>query len=246
MKILLTNDDGYQSAGLALLCEKLSSLGHEVYVVAPSGQRSAFSHAVNFHKDLEIAPLTHYCGAKQAFTCSGTPVDCIKFAVSELKVQFDLLISGPNNGENYGECVLYSGTVGAAEEGAQNGIKSVALSRLGRGGSFYPAVEYVVSNLQQLAQLQLNKAFVNVNVPDLSLDEIKGVKVCKQSTSQLYHDFMVKSQGKNLWLVDGYTMEETDCESDVYWANQGYVTLTVLNFDRTDYQQLAKLEVLAK
>ena len=136
MKILLTNDDGYLAEGIVLLCSSLSVLGHEVYVVAPDGQRSGFSHSATIYKDIVFNKIDNYTGAKLAYSCSGSPADCVKFAESSLNIKFDLLISGPNNGENYGNAILYSGTVAAAEEGVLCGIKSIAVSRIGFGGSY--------------------------------------------------------------------------------------------------------------
>ena len=246
MKILLTNDDGYQSTGLMLLCSKLAEKGHEVVVVAPDSQRSAFSHAVNFYKNVTVTPLENYCGAVKAFTCSGSPADCVKFA-EWLPEKFDLLISGPNNGENYGSAILYSGTVGAAEEGVLCGIKSIALSRLGYGGAYGSTVEYVAENVEQLAGcISMENTLLNVNVPNLPMDQIKGVKVCRQSLKQLFHDYFEPTETQNVYFVTGDRLPIDDVECDIDFAEKGYITITPVTVDSTAYQYLQQLKVLEK
>lgn len=173
MKILLTNDDGLESEGLQMLCRRLADCGHEVYVVAPDGNRSATSHCANFYKRIFIRLRRDYCGAVEAYACTGSPADCVKFAESVLKINFDLLVSGPNNGENTGNAILYSGTIGAAEEGVLCGYHSIALSRLGRDGDFAPAVNFFVRNLQALSAVRIPDAFLNVNVPECA-ERISG------------------------------------------------------------------------
>ena len=116
LNILLTNDDGYQSVGLQELAAALSQQ-HNVYVVAPDSQRSACSHAIHFHSPLKFVKLAEYFGTKLAYISSGMPADCVKFGVLQFGVKFDVVIAGPNNCENYGHDVLYSATVGGAEEG---------------------------------------------------------------------------------------------------------------------------------
>ena len=251
MNILLTNDDGYESSGLMLLCERLVESGHDVYVVAPAEQRSAFSHSVNLRSEMIIRKPDSYCGAKAAYISAGSPADCVKFADSALDVKFDLLISGPNNGENTGNGILYSGTVGAAEEGAICGIKSIALSRVGwfaDGGSFASAVDYVVDNLQALTDACTNQTVINVNVPCLRAAEIKGVKVCVMCQACLFNDAFVRVDGKSdCWKIKGAWLDvDKTQDDDVSWTSQGYVTVTPITLDRTDYSALARLKGLAK
>lgn len=247
MNILLTNDDGYESGGLMLLAESLSARGHDVYVVAPDGQRSAFSHSVNLYKELTIRKLDSYCGAVEAYTCSGTPADCVKFAVCQLGVRFDALVSGPNNGENYGFAVIYSGTVAAAEEGVMQNIKSIALSRKGwyaDGGSFAAAVEYLSDNLEQLLSCCTETSLINVNVPDLPLSEIKGVKVCSLSMLRIFCDRFEYVQDNN-WKIlgDRQPIGEND-GTDIPFVEGGYITVTPVTVLRTDDKILNKCKKL--
>lgn len=251
MNILLTNDDGYESAGLMLLTESLSQLGHNVYVVAPESQRSASSHAVNLRHEMVIRKLNAYCGAKVAYISAGSPADCVKFAVSALNVQFDLVISGPNNGDNSGFGVIYSGTVAAAEEGAICGIRSIALSRMGwsaDGGSFASVVEYVVNNLDILYDACSRASVLNINVPNLPLDQIKGVKVCSINSERIFCDTFVQVENEvDVWKVKGAWLgvDETR-ENDMTFGAQGFVTISPITLDRTDYSAMKLLKGLKK
>lgn len=241
MNILLTNDDGYLSEGLMLLTSKLAEQGHNVYVVAPDGQRSAFSHSANIFKDLTFKRLEEYCGAVSAIISSGTPADCVKFAATTIDVKFDLVVSGPNNGENYGDCILYSGTVAAAEEGVLWGIPSVALSRVGSGGAFGSAVEYLCDNVETLPTLCTPHTFVNINVPDLPIAEIKGVKVVPQCHSRLFNDYFL-SHGEDVWFATGDRIAVTHLDSDVAVVDDGYIAVTPLTILRTADSQIAVLK----
>lgn len=246
MKILLTNDDGYQSEGLALLCQTLAK-NHEVYVVAPDGQRSAFSHGASFFKKLYAQKLENYHGATLAYAFSGSPSDCVKFAESVLALPFDLLISGPNNGENTGNAILYSGTVGAAEEGVLCGYPSIALSRLGRNGSFASTVKFLEDNLEALAQIRIPDTILNVNVPDLPTEQIKGVRVVKHSEEKLYQDYMEKqADEENCWISTGHRVDLTESDNDVAVSEAGYVTITPLTIVRTNFAAMEQLKKLEK
>lgn len=242
MKILLTNDDGIESVGLRLLCKRLSA-SHEVYVVAPDGQRSATSHCANFYKKIFIKRILDFEGAVQAFSCTGSPADCVKFAESVLQVPFDLLVSGPNNGENTGNAILYSGTVGAAEEGVLCGYKSVALSRLGRDGSYEATVDFFVENVQKIVGISFPNVLLNINVPDLPKDKILGVKFVCDSVEKLYKDFMEKQPEDDCWVSTGFRVEllETSQDTDVLASEQGYITISPLTVVRTDFSVLDKL-----
>lgn len=243
MKILLTNDDGYQSEGFVLLADKLVEMGHELYVVAPDSQRSAFSHSANIYKDLTFKQLDNFCGAKVAYISSGTPADCVKFAATVLDVKFDLVVSGPNNGENFGDAILYSGTVAAAEEGALWGYKAIALSRVGYKVAYYSTVEYFCNNVQLLADCCPKCGVVNVNVPNLPLDQIKGVKVVPQCESRLYNDYFVKKDGvEDTWFATGDRIAVEHTDSDVGMSDLGYVTITPLTTVRTDFAAMEHMK----
>ncbi len=242
MKILLTNDDGIESEGLHLLCKGLSQ-NHQVYVVAPEGQRSAMSHCANFYKKIYVKKVD-FDGATAAYACTGTPADCVKFAESVLDIPFDMLVSGPNNGENTGNAILYSGTVGAAEEGVLCGYHSFALSRLGRNGPYDATVDFFVENLDKLVSLRYPNTLININVPDLPKDQIKGVKVVRDSVAKLYKDYMEKQEEDDCWVSTGFRIElnETEQDTDVLMSEAGYVTISPLSVVRTDFAVLEDLK----
>lgn len=240
MKILLTNDDGYFSVGLQLLCSELARFG-EVYVVAPDGQRSGFSHAMNYNKNITLKKLSHYCDAKSAYVCSGTPADCVRIAKLMLGVQFDLLVAGPNNGANYGRLLLCSGTVGAAEEGTLCGIKSIALSRLGRGGSFYATIKYLSDNIVKLYEAIEPNMFLNINVPDLPVSEIKGVKVRQHSVELPSFSDACEAMDENTVKIIGKRNPLTAEDCDVTCACDGYITISPLGVSRTKMTSLSNL-----
>lgn len=127
MKILVTNDDGILSEGLALLTKQAAKLG-ETWVAAPTAQQSGKSHAINIHEPISVEERRLGLGERAAFAVGSTPVDCVRFATLGLKIKFDLILSGINRGYNLGEDILYSGTVGALFEGALQNTPSVAFS----------------------------------------------------------------------------------------------------------------------
>ena len=246
MKILITNDDGIQSEGLQLLCRRLAEK-HEVYVVAPDGQRSATSHCASFYKKLYAKKLENFHNATLAYSFTGTPADCVKFAESVLKIPFDVLISGPNNGENTGNAILYSGTIGAAEEGVLCGYRSIALSRLGRNGPYDATVDFMVENIDELVKYNFPNTLLNVNVPDLPKSQIKGVRVVRESIDKLYQDYMEEQTDEtDCWVSTGFRVElsESERETDVPLSEAGYVTITPLSIVRTNFDVLSKLKKL--
>ena len=225
LNILLTNDDGYQSAGLQEMCLALSQY-HNVYVVAPDSQRSACSHAIHFHSPVKFAKLDEYFGAKLAYISSGMPADCVKFGVLQFGVKFDLLVSGPNNCENYGHDVLYSATVGGAEEGVVCGVPSVAISRVKKTGGYGHCVDFVVKNAYKFVKFYRPNVFLNVNVPPSEMP-VKGVKVAKLA-GELFDDYFVKHETEeNIYHLTGYVLDTYkmgDC--DACYAEDGYITIT--------------------
>jgi len=239
LKILLTNDDGYTSVGLIKLTERLAK-DHDVYVVAPDSQRSAFSHAIVFHNKITFTRLDEYHGAKLAYISSGTPANCAKFALTNLGVQFDLLIAGPNNGENIAFDIPYSGTVGAAEEGAMLNVPSVALSRIHRGDNFENCIDFAVKNIDRFLQFKKNGVLLNVNVPEDDV-EIKGVIVTHQGGA-LFADYYVKTEDGDYYLDGDLVDFDALPPCDAYYVEKGYVTLTPLKVDQTDYDSMKLVE----
>ncbi|MDC7244900.1 MAG: 5'/3'-nucleotidase SurE [Sphaerochaetaceae bacterium] len=166
MIILLTNDDGYQARGIKILEEVLHKAGHDVWVCAPSDQRSAQSHAMTLKGKVRI----HRYGDRH-YHCSGSPADCILYGLggNSIPVHPDVVISGINHGYNASTDILYSGTVGAASEGALRGYPSIAVSARSAGeddlGPFYTGAEFIRDNMEALLPICSTDVLVNINVP---------------------------------------------------------------------------------
>ena len=165
MKILLTNDDGYTSEGLTVLSDALVAAGHEVWVCAPSVERSASSHAMTLHQEVTITEF-----GTMRYHCSGTPVDCILYATRAKVFDHhpDLVISGINHGFNISTDILYSGTVAAAREAALTGLKAIAVScsrDKERNFPFARTAAFVVEHLDQFSALASPDCIININVP---------------------------------------------------------------------------------
>jgi 5'-nucleotidase len=165
MRILLTNDDGYESLGLDTLRNSLLAAGHEVWVCAPSGQRSATSHSMTLRGDVFV---TKY--AERSYHCSGSPADCILYGLKgeAVPISPDVVISGINHGYNLSTDILYSGTVGAASEAALMGIPAIAISAMCDQEKVYPfsqAAMFLVEHLDRFLPLCNSDTLVNINVP---------------------------------------------------------------------------------
>ena len=171
MKILLTNDDGYEAPGIHALCQALSQLG-EVTVVAPRYEQSGVGHGITVHVPLRLRKI-EMVGAVAAYALEGMPADCVKLGMEQFLPQPDLVVSGINNGINLGTDTLYSGTVSGAMEGFLNGIPAVAVSS-GRGENRDYALcakigaelcrRYVENNYQPHAVININIPACNAHV----------------------------------------------------------------------------------
>ncbi len=237
MKILLTNDDGIDSAGLLMLAASLGKK-HEVYLSAPDGQRSGYSHYIRFHQAV-FAEERQVVGAKAAYALSGSPADCVMFAIRHLGIKPDIVISGPNNGANMAFDIIYSGTVGAAQQGAILGYKSVALSCAAHSHCvFESCVDFIENNLNKLYNFNYNKGLLNINVPNLPYKEIKGVKITVQGYRLFSDRYDIKDEeGKKAYYLEGLPQDVDDDEltTDVSALKHGYISITPLTLDRTHH-----------
>ena len=246
MEIVLTNDDGIWAIGLRTLYKSLINAGHRVHVIAPLTEQSAVGHAVTLSNPIRIKYVKN--SNFQGIGVSGTPVDCVKLALTKiLKDPPDLLVSGINNGANVGVDILYSGTVAAATEAALAGVSALAVSI----DNFSPTdvndqAEFVCRLIKKIDWEKFKNRVLNLNFPDRPLNKVKGIKVCPQ-TQAIYKDWYeerVDPRGKPYFWLCGYIPEENlSPKSDRAYLSKGYITLTPLNFDFTDKKLLAKLQI---
>jgi len=243
-RILLTNDDGIYSAGILALHKRLRSLG-EVTVVAPDAERSAQGHAITLSLPLRVNEARRD-GKFFGYAISGTPADCVKIALISImrNKRPDLIISGLNRGPNLGVNVLYSGTVSGATEGAILGVPSFAVSLTSfKWENFQAAVDFT----HKLAKMMLEKklpvnTLLNVNVPALPKSKIKGVKITRQGMSTFYKEDYDRREDPNkrvyYWLCSYKADVSGEEVVDAVAVRDGYISITPLHYDMTDYKDL--------
>jgi 5'-nucleotidase len=244
--ILVTNDDGIQAKGIRSLIEVAVKFG-DIVIVAPDKPQSGMGHAITVNNVLRLnrSPLYEQY---EAFTCSGTPVDCVKLAISEvIEGKPDLLLSGINHGENSASNVLYSGTMSAAVEGAMENIPSIGFSLL----DFDPDADF--SGAQMVAEKVItqvlnnrfpNSICLNVNVPQLPPEEIKGIKVCRQAKAYWEDNFDKRHDqfGKPYyWLTGDFNRSDRSEDTDIYALDHGYASVVPTQFDMTAYHVISEL-----
>jgi len=240
MKILISNDDGYQAPGIVALYEALKDLA-DVEVVAPELNNSAKSNALTLN-----GPLTVTTAANGFRVVNGTPADCVHIALSGLLgYRPDLVVSGINNGANMGDDTIYSGTVGAAMEGYLFGIPAIAFSQVEKGWGHLDAAGAKVRELVgQMLQQQLVGSkpwLLNVNIPNLPLDQIRPMKVCRLGRRHAAEPVIVQDspRGEKMYWIGSAGAVMDDAEgTDFHATVQGHVALTPLKTDLTDHELL--------
>ncbi len=247
MHILVTNDDGILAPGIKALAEALRPLG-EVEVVAPDTGQSGAGHAVTFLTPL-ICERISLRGEFFGWSVAGSPADCVKLGVRELcRRRPDLVVSGINAGANRGVDVIYSGTVAAAVEAAFIGIPSLAISLASRGGfDFERAGQWARRIVGRALELGIAPGTVlNVNLPPLDRGEPQGVRVVRQSTAPWtdVYDRREDPRGRSyFWLADsGERDASREPDTDLGALRAGFVTITPLQYDLTEYRRLRWLE----
>lgn len=243
MKILLSNDDGILARGLQILEEACREVG-DVTVVAPDREQSAASHSLTMSRPLR--PVDRGGGRYQV---DGTPTDCVLLALEMiLGERPDIVFSGVNHGPNMGEDVLYSGTVAAAMEGLFVGIPGVALSFAGRNlETMETHQDWIRRLVRKITRVENfpDRTLLNVNLPPIPGDEIKGISVTKLG-SRVYSDSLSTMQdrwGRDLvWIGGGQTSWSGDGESDFQAVADGHISVTPLHVDLTqhDYLELVR------
>ncbi len=243
MRILLTNDDGIDAPGIRTLKRVLEEAGHDIMVIAPDKEQSAASHSITLHEPLRIIERS-----EREFAVTGSPADCVILASRFiLKEDPDLLISGINGGGNMAEDILYSGTVAAALEAMFMGYKAMAVSITSRSGQKFETAAILMRNfLEQGLQDEIGEREVfNINVPNLDLQDIKGVKVTRAGNRH-YQDF-VKEQldpsGRKIYWIGGAKAVWKDIEgTDFKVINENYVSITPISPNFTVPSSLNKID----
>ena len=241
----MTNDDGITAPGIRTLIEVMNTIG-EVYVVAPDAPQSAMGHAITINDALYCNSMTVVKGESQIeYSCSGTPVDCVKIAVNEiLKRKPDLCVSGINHGSNSSINVIYSGTMSAAVEAGTLGIPSIGFSLLDYSleADFEPARKYVELLVKQCLKNGLPKGVVlNVNIPKLPAAEIKGIRVSRQANAHWEENFDKRTNplGRDYyWLTGEFVNEDKGEDTDEWALKHGYVSVVPVQFDLTAHHAI--------
>ncbi len=246
MRILITNDDGIYSPGLLALLDAMQDLG-EVWLVAPAVEQSGVSHAFSLTGPLRVqkVKINQY---DRCFAVRGTPVDVVKLALGEILPEPpDMIISGINRGENSGVNILYSGTVAGAMEGAILGIPSMAVSLATYKSPDYTfAAEFTRKLVGILAKNKLPLGtLINVNIPPLNKEEIKGVKITCQASSH-YAEEVEKRQdprGRDYFWIGGYIVLDGDNSgSDMRAIKDGYISITPIQMSQTNHDFIPVLK----
>lgn len=246
MNILLTNDDGYFAPGIRTLAKRLSS-EHNVVVVAPKEERSGYAHMVNFFSGISYAKVDMEDGI-ETYAVNGSPADCVIFAVKYLysSVKFDAVLSGINSVRNVGSDIMYSGTFGAAQEGTFHKIPSIAVSlRTRRVDDYADSAEFVALNLSELLKYAGENVTINVNIPFVKKEDIKGVRVAPVAYRPYNENYVCKkdANGVDFYYVDGRPNpdHEYDPLGDCYLSDNGYITITPVQMISTDTETLAAM-----
>jgi 5'-nucleotidase len=245
--ILITNDDGVTAPGIRNLVEAVKDLG-KVVVVAPDKPQSGMGHAITIGSPLRLHPVHHFEGI-EAYQCSGTPVDCVKLAVDKvLHRKPDICLSGINHGANHSINVIYSGTMSAAMEAAIESIPSIGFSLLDYSieADFSAAKIYARKVTQLVLSKKLDKHLVlNVNIPAVPEEHIKGIKICRQAYAKYEEDFLERNDphGKRYyWLTGEFLNFDKGKDTDVWALQNNYVSVVPVQFDLTNYTLKTKLE----
>ncbi|MFQ5646322.1 MAG: 5'/3'-nucleotidase SurE [bacterium] len=246
MKILLTNDDGIYADGILSLYRELSR-NAEVVIVAPEGQQSAVGHAISIADPIKVNPFV-YKGEQLGYMVGGTPADCVKLGIAHLlPFSPDLVISGINLGMNAGDSVIYSGTVSAATEGSIQNIPSLAVSLATYEKPDYSFAAPFAAALADIIKKNGLPAgtLLNVNIPAVPKDEIRGMAITKQARFTFKDRFHHRTdpRGRQYFWLDYEGLEfDNDPELDIVALKDNRISITPLTHDLTDYSFRKKLD----
>lgn len=250
--ILVTNDDGIVAPGIRALVEVAQTLG-DVVVVAPDSPQSGKGHAITIHEPLRLKKVNPFPGI-EAWESSGTPVDCVKLAKHVVLKDrpIDLCVSGINHGSNASINILYSGTLSAAMEAALESIRSIGFSLLDFSfdADFEPAKPWVKHVMEyMLARPFHTGQLLNVNIPKLPSDQLKGLRICRQADARWIENMV---EGRDpagqpyYWLSGEFVNTDQADDTDVWALENGYISVVPSMHDLTNYPALSALKSLEK
>jgi 5'-nucleotidase len=252
MKIVLTNDDGVISQGIQIMARMLADRGWLAAVVAPDRQRSGQGHAVTVDRPVRTTPLDPgmFAPGIPAYSCDGTPTDCVTIGLEALFPSADFVVSGINQGPNVGDDVTYSGTVCAAMEGVIMGRSSVAVSLCCSSEDsfrhFTTAALSAMAVIEYVEQHPLPElSLLNVNVPNVLPKSLKGYKITRRG-GRRYQDKLTHAKdpkGNDCYWISGSILDDHEDGSDVTAVNEGYVSVTPIQMDMTNYAMLDDMRV---
>lgn len=243
--ILISNDDSINAKGIKHIVNIAKEIG-EVIVVAPHSPQSAKAHAITIADPLRMFKSTVFGDDVVAYSCTGTPVDCVKLAKTHLLKDRrpDIILSGINHGSNASISVIYSGTMGAALEGAVDNIPSVGFSVCDYDHECElkhtsPFIKKIIEDVLKNGMTEYTA--YNVNFPAFDDGEIKGLKVCRQNKGAWDEAFDERTDpynGKYFWMAGDYKSRETATDTDIYALNNNYISLVPCHVDLTNYDAM--------
>lgn len=246
--ILVTNDDGINAPGIRFLIDIVNDFG-DVVVVAPDSPQSGMGHAITINNTLYCEPIVINKNKPQSeYSCSGTPADCVKIAVNEiLKRKPDLCVSGINHGSNSSINVIYSGTMSAAVEAGTHGIPAIGFSLLDYSldADFTHSKEFVKRIISECLNNGVPKGVVlNVNIPKISNNKLKGIKICRQANGVWEEKFdkRINPLGREYYWLSGKFVNNDPGEDTDEWAlENGFVSITPTQYDLTAHQAIKNI-----
>mgnify|MGYP000863172017 CR=1 FL=1 len=244
IRVLVSNDDGVDAPGIGMLAQVLRQAGHEVTVVAPDRDRSGASNSLTLDLPIRLKRIDHY-----TVSVAGTPTDCVHLALTGLlEFEPDIVVSGINNVANLGDDVIYSGTVSAAMEGRFLGLPAVAVSLVSRDHSprhFQTAARAAVEIVARLKADPLPAdTILNVNVPDLPWEEVKGFEVTRLGNRHRAEGCIAQKDPRGnevYWIGPAGREQDSGPGTDFHAVRTGFISITPIQVDLTRYQALEKV-----
>ncbi len=239
MNILIVNDDGIEAPGIRLLAETAKELG-TVSVVAPHTQQSAIGHGITIHEPFRLHHRSELFEGIDAWSLEAKPADCVKFALYGLELPVDLILSGINDGPNLGTDIIYSGTLAGASEGIICGIPSIAISCDFAGlDSAAPFLKETLDRVLQAGVVDKNRV-ININFPKKEFTRPGGIKITDMGERPFNHKY-VEEDGK-FWARGNWDSFENGPKTDVWSWENGYISITPIQINRTDYEYMKVLK----